>query len=152
MDEATANRLSNGSRTMRAALLLQEKHLVNQGTIAYQNLGPLPDEAVYQRGESRVVVKIIKDQNGIPVSPPKWLLIHEGGNTMLTATHYRAWLDRAIMEGTDQVIELPWCRRQIHIRMEPQDYRGELTSRLGAHAQTRLDHLPPMGIYEESIR
>lgn len=152
MDEATASRMSNGSRTMKAALLMQKRHLVNQGAIAYQNLGPLPDEAVYQRGESRVVIKIIKNQNGSPVFPPKWLLIHENGNTMLTAAHYRAWLDRAIMEGTDQVIELPWCRRQIHIRMEPQDYRGDLMSRLGAYAQTRLEHLPPLGIYEETIQ
>jgi len=150
MDAAKATRLSNGSRTMRAALLMQNKSV--SGAIPYQNLGPLPDQAVYQLGNQRVTVKVICDPNGVPLTPPKWLMIHQdGSNTMMTPTLYRAWLDQAIRLGAEQVIELPWCRRQVHIRMEAQDYRGELGTRLGAIAQTNLDQLPPLGIYEETL-
>jgi hypothetical protein len=77
MNAETATRLSNGSRTMRAALLMQNKSV--NGAIPYQNLGPLPDEAVYQLNDVRVTVKVMCNPNGVPLTPPKWLMIHQDG-------------------------------------------------------------------------
>jgi hypothetical protein len=138
------------SRTRKATKLAKARNR-NSEFIPYQNLGPLPDDAMYQVGSVRFTVKIIRNQNNIPLYPPKWLLINEHGNTMLTPSLYRAWIDHIITMGADQIIELPWSRKQIHVRMEAQDYQGRISAEFGAEAQTRLEHIPPLAVYSESL-
>ena len=138
------------SRTMKATQLAKSRNR-NSEFIPYQNLGPLPDDAMYQVCGMRFTVRIIRDRNNIPLYPPKWLLINHVGNTMLTPSLYRAWIDHIITMGAEQIIELPWSRKQIHVRMEAQDYNGRITAEFGAEAQTRLEHIPPLAVYAESL-
>lgn len=137
------------SKTMAAVLKLGQR--ANDWMLPYQNLGPIPDEAMYQQGSTTFTVKRIFDKKGKPVEPARYMLCSSSKKNMaLTVAQYRVWIDHAIRAGTTQIVELPWCRRQIHILMVPQD-SDAFSGQMGGSVKTDPSQLPPGAVFKEHL-
>lgn len=128
------------------------------GLSSYQNLGPLPNKAMFFKKEQdnqATLVSVSRIPN--ESSDYCWHVTLEGCSAQvphqrnITTADYRVFLDLMIKNGFEQILELPWCRQRLYIKMTPQDVTPtEL--RVGEQILLhRLDDMPPWDVRLEDL-